>query len=375
MLSGLFLLSLSLSQDPVVLAHYMPWYETKEVSGKWGWHWTMNHFNPENLKKGRREIASKLYPLIGPYDSSDPDALECQVLLMKFAGIDGAMIDWYGIEDVYDYAIIHKNTLKMISALKKAGLKFAITYEDQTLPNLIKYKKVEEDNAVEHGVSVVNWVAKNWFKDPAYVRLNGKPVLNVFGPQFFKPDQWKVILQGHHVVFYGVNDNFGFADGGFSWPYPKGGLANTEDFYENKTKKWKSFMAGAYPRFVDIYEEAKVHDSWGTIPDNDGKTFEKTLEMAVASKSPIIQIATWNDWGEGTSIEPSVEYGYRDLERLQAMAKKSRGKNFAYTPADLRLPVRLYLSRKEKKISKGKLDLASKYLFDGKTSNARTLIQ
>jgi hypothetical protein len=31
-------------------------------------------------------------------------------------------------------------------------------------------------------------------------------------------------------------------------------------------------------------------------------------------KPSIIQIATWNDWGEGTVVEPSREFGYRDLE-------------------------------------------------------------
>src|SRR5437879_3456638 len=28
---------------PQILAHYMPWFESKPVSGHWGWHWTMGH--------------------------------------------------------------------------------------------------------------------------------------------------------------------------------------------------------------------------------------------------------------------------------------------------------------------------------------------
>ena len=40
------------SQDgaKTVLVHYMPWYASKPVSGEWGWHWTMNRFNPETVK-------------------------------------------------------------------------------------------------------------------------------------------------------------------------------------------------------------------------------------------------------------------------------------------------------------------------------------
>jgi hypothetical protein len=96
---GLFRSSLCVASDqqPVVVAHYMPWYATKDVSGSWGWHWTMNHFDPDHvLWDGNREVASHDQPLIGPYDSGDEHALECQVLLMKFSGLQGVIIDWYG---------------------------------------------------------------------------------------------------------------------------------------------------------------------------------------------------------------------------------------------------------------------------------------
>jgi len=32
------------------------------------------------------------------------------------------------------------------------------------------------------------------------------------------------------------------------------------------------------------------------------------------SGSAIVQVATWNDYGEGTGIEPTAERGLRDLE-------------------------------------------------------------
>jgi hypothetical protein len=48
---------------PRLMAHYMPWFTTKETSGSWGWHWTMNHFNPDQVDaKGKRQIASHYYP-------------------------------------------------------------------------------------------------------------------------------------------------------------------------------------------------------------------------------------------------------------------------------------------------------------------------
>ena len=68
------------AERKLVLAHYMPWYESKAVSGQWGWHWTMNKFQPDKVVQGRRELASHYRPLIGAYDSNDPHALRSCVV-------------------------------------------------------------------------------------------------------------------------------------------------------------------------------------------------------------------------------------------------------------------------------------------------------
>src|SRR5580765_7693728 len=94
-----------------VMVYYMPWYTAKPHSSSWGWHWTMDHFDPDKVNaSGEREIASWYYPLIGPYDSSDPAVLEYHVLLMKLAGVDGAIVDWYGFAPYWDYGINNNAT-------------------------------------------------------------------------------------------------------------------------------------------------------------------------------------------------------------------------------------------------------------------------
>ena len=78
-----------------------------------------------------------------------------------------------------------------------------------------------------------------------------------------------------------------------------------------------------------------MHDSWGRIPDAGGPTFRKTLDQALDTGAPLIQLATWNDWGEGTAIEPSQEYGYRDLEYLQKRRRAVIDPAFANQSVDL----------------------------------------
>ena len=79
----------------------------------------MNTFNPDRTVKGRRQIASHFYPLIGPYDSNDPHGLEYHLLLMKLSGIDGVIVDWYGLHDFRDYLMLHRNTQHLVKQVER----------------------------------------------------------------------------------------------------------------------------------------------------------------------------------------------------------------------------------------------------------------
>lgn len=349
-----------LSAEPLLLAHYMPWYATKDVSGAWGWHWTMNHFSPEHLQPdGRREIASHDYPLIGPYDSGDDHALECQVLLMKMAGLDGVIIDWYGISEIHDHAANHRNTQRLIPWLKRAGLRFAMCYED----NAVKTLPVGED--VKQAEKDLKWAEEHFFADPNYLRQTERPVLLVFGPQHLK---WKFDLASNPLVFglsHLVKEHG--LDGAFAWPPVTGGKSLTPEQWKKElghiyTQK-QPFIAAAFPGFKDIYKQAGVHDSYGSIAFRDGQTFADSLELAMQSKAAIIQIATWNDYGEGTVIEPTHGHGYRYLEALPRCGDH----------AALRLPVLLYELRK-RGVETTRLDEAARLLFAKKWSEAEAIL-
>jgi hypothetical protein len=81
-----------------------------------------------------------------------------------------------------------------------------------------------------------------------------------------------------------------------------------------------------------------VGPSYGFIDDRGGAQYAETLALATSVKPAYVQIATWNDWGEGTSIEPSIEYGFRDLEKTQEVVR-AQGGSVPGTAADLRLPL------------------------------------
>ena len=364
----------------LLLAHYMPWYQAKPFSSAWGWHWTMNKFNPDVTDAGqssdsaKRQIASHFYPLIGPYDSADPAVIECQLLQMKLAGIDGVIVDWYGLSDLYDYAVLHRSTEQLIAQAQRLGMRFAICYEDSTVPALIKAGKLKEGQQVEHVAKEIAWLVNNVFNKKGYVHLDGEPVLLSFGQGGLNDSEWTECLGEipEAIVYFSEHEKRTSAIGAFDWPIPKEGLAGVARFQEN-AKLWSESIAVAFPRFVDIYAQAGVHESWGRIEDQQGEVFRQTLQRAFEGPAKIIQIATWNDWGEGTNVEPSREFGYRDLEAIQKMRKLKNNAAFTIQAADLRLPGELLKlrRRREQGASQRDLEKIAESLSRGKVEQAR----
>jgi hypothetical protein len=334
---------------PIILAHYMPWFVAKPIADHWGWHWTMNAFDPDQIDPdGRRPIASHNHPLIGPYDSSDPDVIEYHFLLMKLAGIDGIVVDWYGTSDLNDYPKIHQNTTALFAAASNFSLKIAICYEDQTIPKLVEARKIETSDRVKHAREMFAWLQDHWFAHPAYLKCEGRPVLLSFGFDGLSDDEWGQALPvgPNAPIYLSEHRRRPCAAGAFDWPIPNVGLAAVDRFH-HANRDHSIRMPVAFPRFHDIYSQAKVGPSYGAIDDNHGETFSTTLRTAITSGASMVQLATWNDWGEGTNIEPSIQFGYRDLETIQRLRRDTVDPAFETNAAALRLPRRLYDLRKK----------------------------
>jgi hypothetical protein len=369
------------SDRPRIVVHYMPWFAAKPTSREWGWHWTMNTFDPEQESGGKRSIASHYYPWIGPYDSGDPAVIEYHLLLMKLAGIDGAIVDWYGLSDFLDYPVLHRNTCAFFEAAAKAGIKVGICYEDQTITKLVAAKRLPAEDRVQHARREMEWLRTTWFADPAYLRLNGRPVLLSFGSNGLTDAEWEEVFRpGDDVpVYLSEHRRRSVAQGAFDWPQPRLGLAGLDTYYQSIRDDRRGFsfsMPVAFPRFHDVYGEGKAQAGYARIPDDQGRTFAVTLGRALDSGAPLVQIATWNDWGEGTVVEPSREFGCRDLETVQRL-RRARDPGFLAVPDDLRLPHRLWLLRGQQALRphlKAELDDIARLLLSGDLSGARAAL-
>jgi len=349
-----------------VMVYYMPWYTAKPYSNGWGWHWTMNHFDPDRVNaSGERQIASWYYPLIGPYDSSDPAVLEYHVLLMKLAGVDGVIVDWYGSANFLDYGINNQATVKLFQFTRKAGLKFSICYEDQTIQHMIDGNYLAAGDAIFHAQQEMLCLQTNFFSDASYLRLKGQPVLLNFGPQHFAmstnwEDIFSVLGATNQPAFFTEDNRLPVSTGAFSWPpmwmsqVPgTGGVLSGAALksyladFDQKAGNWPAFISSAFPRFHDIYQRAGVRNYWGYLGDRHGDTLRETLSRGMTNSSAIVQVVTWNDFGEGSMVEPTQEYGCRDLGIIQDFRRQYLESDFSRNTNDLTMALRFYNLRRQ----------------------------
>lgn len=345
----------------------MPWFESGPKG--LGWHWTMNW--PAQGSPPKAPLASHFQPKIGPYDSLDPHLIELQVGWIKLSGFDGLLADWYGERDWLDYAMIHKRTEALFKVAARAGLKIGVVYEDQTVKHAIEQRLIQPADASDVAQKTGKYLNDTWFSNPAWLRLGGEPAVLVFGPQHFDSPLWAAFRSGTGPMkLLTLHERKPFADGAFDWPIPDRGLKQLDIFKKALTPD--SLRVGsAYPRFKDIYAQ-RGQKGYAEIPDNDGKTYVETLERALKEGCEAVQVATWNDWQEGTQIEPSKEFGYRDLIATQK-ARKKMDPGFRFTSEDLDLPFRLYSLRKAH-LNGATLDKVREAIFKGDTQGARRLL-
>lgn len=360
------------TQAKKIYAHVMPWFETPQSSGngKWGIHWTMANQNPDQQDgSGRRQVAAHYYPLIGPYASGDPDVVEYQLLLMRYAGIDGVLIDWPGTLQKLDYPKNVKNSEAMIQRTAAFGLSFAVVYEDQNI------KHGEAPDARAAGRSDMSYLRDRYFNQSNYIQHGGAPLLLVFGPQVLQtPADWgdvfSVLPQRPTLLtlWYESKEAGQFGAGEYAWVYKDN--AHLDDFYARQFSGVQ--MGSAYPGFRSFYSEG----GWGSNPfeiAHDGTgTFASALDKGLASAAvDSVQLTTWNDYGEGTMIEPTREFNYGFLTVLQQRLGVSYGQ------PELELVAKLFELRKKvggDSAKRAQLDLASSHLTYLRPADAKSIL-
>ena len=255
-----------------VAIFYYPWYSTPAVDGTWQ-HWNQNWHAPPN------DLYSRFYPVAGPYSSGDPAVVDRQMAQIAGAGIDEVVVSWWGRGSDEDARLP-----LVLAAAQRHHLRVAIHLEP-------------------YGGRSPGTVAA----DLAYLASLGIRDVYVYHPRDFTASDWAALhaAQPSLRLFAGTG-LVGFAVAGrFDGFY-------TYDFLTYRGDKFVRLCAQAHalhllcaPSVGPGYDGRRAGEAPGGRPRHHGLTYDALWASALAAAPDVVTITSFNEWGEGTQIEPA----------------------------------------------------------------------
>jgi hypothetical protein len=252
-----------------------------------------------------------------PYASTDPAAIERHVLWAQQAGIDAFVQSWYGPQVENNQTETNFRQLLDISA--RHGFEAAVDLE---VTSPFFYSTADVANAV-------NYVLTVHAQHPAYLRVGGKPVIFFWRQGQYSIETWYTIrdqvdpnrtsiwiAEGTDLSVLGPFDGLHLYS--VAWSDDPGGVLTQ---WGNRVRGWsatqgvsRTWVATVMPGYNDWATgrtNAFVRDRAG------GAYYRECWEGAIQSGADLVIATSFNEWLEGTQIEPSVSYGdfYLNLTR------------------------------------------------------------
>lgn len=247
------------------------------------------------------------------YRSDDPTQVHRQVQDMMSRGIQGAIIDWFGPNVPI---LSNASILMQREAEAHPGFEFAIMEDSGALFNAAVRNGC---NVTDQLISDLHFINSQFVSSPAYMHLDGRPVIFFFGVTQFFID-WQRVLptlpSGELLLFRGAEGlQASFAGGSFQWVDINSTdafnqeLAALDGFYTAAQASGRPASGAAYKGFDDTFADfgtnRQIHhqcgQTWLATLHETGRFFSASHQLAT------LQIVTWNDYEEGTEIESGID--------------------------------------------------------------------
>ena len=231
--------------------------------------------------------------------------------MIKRAGIGVITLSWWG-EDTFE----DKNVKLIMDIADAQRIKVNFHLEPT------------KDRTAEKVVEMIQYILDNYGNHNSFYRFNGKPLFYVYDSYHIEAKDWATILsiKGEKTIRgtdldsyviglwvhkeeedYFINGNFDgiytyFASNGFTY----GSSSKNWDYLSKWAVKNKKLFI---PCVGPGYSDSRIRP-WNTQnfkSRNEGKYYDSMFESAIASNPNIIGITSFNEWHEGTQIEPAIQ--------------------------------------------------------------------
>lgn len=251
---------------------YYPWYGTPALDGRYE-HWQQGGVRPPF------DIASNFYPARGAYSSSDVAVVNAQMDEIAAAGIGGVISSWWGRGSPEDARLP-----AVLRAARAHGLTLAVQLEPYAGRTVAG---TEADIGYLSGLGIRSFYVYRSDDLPAaeWAALNDRLTdVRVFA---------QTGLIGHAAA--------GHFDGVYTYDI----LVYGGSTFERLCRQARAAGLLCSPSVGPGYEASRATGDPRVKPRLDGATYDAMWRAALHANADLITITSYNEWHEGTQIEPA----------------------------------------------------------------------
>jgi len=316
-----------------LLAYYYPWHDRGD--------WTRHPY-----------VGT---PTLGEYGTDDPAVAQQHIVWCSEAGIDGLCVSWWGPDSQTDRHL----KAGLLAAENTGDIQFCIYYESFKLDRIDGDHNGEVDFDAPAVMAQVTrefaYLAEHYFDLENYYRIDGRPVVGMYVTRTFKgftaqhaqqireAAGVEVFLIADEVYFgrqsspdtarhgagvfdaysaYNMHTDPRIEDGEPAWDYMQREAWPVYEQWAQDESVW--FM----PKVMPSYEDFRDHDTLAGTPEGFEAMLTAAAEMAQrdpAALHGVVFITSFNEWWEGTTIEPTDEYGTGYLDAISRWRDSAEG--------------------------------------------------
>lgn len=378
--------AISLPEEPIekypvrLIAYFLPqFHPVKENDAWWGPGFTEWTNVVKSLPHYLGHKQPRLPADLGFYNLSYPDVLRRQAALARRGGIYGFCIHNYWFSG---HKLLEK-PLNIILENRDIDISFCLNWANESWSrrwdgsenDILLQQLYEPGDDVRYAESILPALV-----DPRYIKIDGRPLIMFYRPSAAPDARGTVMAWRKYFKEKGVGDPYvvmaqAFGDfdpraygmdaaAGFP---PHGGwdLRNDRDrlelldytfqgrvvnydvlvrrMLENKNAEYRLFPGVCPDWDNNARKPGRGYGLYGSTPTKYGRWLQAAAEQAMSARSSderLVFVNAWNEWAEGTYLEPDQHHGYaylaetrRVLDRVAGRAPTGRS-----LPADKLLP-------------------------------------
>ncbi len=275
------------AHERLVLAFYYGWWGSRTGPSKAWRHW----------RPWRPRMSVPHVPTLGYYDSRDPKVIGRHIELAKKAGIDGFVLSWWA-ESGHDPQVLGL----LLAEAKKRDFRITVYVEQARKRERLRQR--------------LKFIIDGFGDHPAFLQADGRPVIFFYDPVHQVVDRRDMRhalqgLKGYWVA--GQSDGRHLARLDAMHVYyiardPMGYMRNLRTTSAVAMLRDTPVIATVTPGYDDRLERSPGFHR----PREGGRTFDRLWRGAW--QADWVLLVSWNEWHEGSQLEPSEEYGERYLE-------------------------------------------------------------